>query len=241
MKYLKYFETEAAYASYKSGSDYILPNVSYVEETKGVSYAPYVTPSVTPSAPIGASIYGVDGKFYSADEWTSAGKSNSDAVGVAVSNGEHSFVIHPTAEQADIKWSSNTSVQIDGVFTTSDLHTAESDFAGESNTAAILAAVQAGTIADAPAAQYAAGITFANGKKGYIPSAGELTLAYTVLSDINSCMTAIGGIQFDMGGKYYWSSTQDRAICAWYWFDLINVVVSNGKDNTNIVRVVAAL
>ena len=192
------------------------------------------------SAPVGASIYGIDGKFYSADEWTSAGKSNSDAVGVAVSNGEHSFVIHPTAEQADIRWS-NTSVLIDGVFTTEDRATAKSDFAGESNTAAILAAVQAGTMADAPAAQYAAGITFANGKKGYLPSAGELTLAYTVLSDINSCMTAIGGTQFDMDGKYYWSSTQGTAGNVWFWNGSDLYIYGTGKYSKCIVRVVAAL
>ena len=40
MKYLKYFETEAGYTSFKNGSDYVLPNVSYVVETKGIGYAP---------------------------------------------------------------------------------------------------------------------------------------------------------------------------------------------------------
>ena len=38
MKYLKYFETEAEHASYKNGSDYVLPNVSYVEENDTVFY-----------------------------------------------------------------------------------------------------------------------------------------------------------------------------------------------------------
>lgn len=38
MKYLKYFKTEANWTAYKDGNDYILPNVSYVEETKDVSY-----------------------------------------------------------------------------------------------------------------------------------------------------------------------------------------------------------
>lgn len=38
MKYLKLFETEAGYASYKNGSDYVLPNVSYVEENDTVFY-----------------------------------------------------------------------------------------------------------------------------------------------------------------------------------------------------------
>ena len=42
MKYLKYFDNVSAYEAYKNGSDYILPNVSYVVETKGVSYEPKI-------------------------------------------------------------------------------------------------------------------------------------------------------------------------------------------------------
>ena len=41
MKYLKYFETDAAYASYKNGSDYVLPNVSYVLDGSKLFYNPY--------------------------------------------------------------------------------------------------------------------------------------------------------------------------------------------------------
>ena len=38
MKYLKLFENIQQYESYKNGSDYVLPHVSYVKETKGVAY-----------------------------------------------------------------------------------------------------------------------------------------------------------------------------------------------------------
>ena len=38
MKHLKLFENVKQYESYKNGSDYVLPNVSYVKETKGVTY-----------------------------------------------------------------------------------------------------------------------------------------------------------------------------------------------------------
>ena len=40
MKYLKRFEKIQEYESYKNGSDYVLPNVSYVKETKGMAYEP---------------------------------------------------------------------------------------------------------------------------------------------------------------------------------------------------------
>lgn len=38
MKHLKLFENTKQYESYTNGSDYVLPNVSYVKETKGVRY-----------------------------------------------------------------------------------------------------------------------------------------------------------------------------------------------------------
>lgn len=38
MKYLKYFEEVSAYEAYKNGSDYVLPNVSYVEENDIIFY-----------------------------------------------------------------------------------------------------------------------------------------------------------------------------------------------------------
>ena len=194
-----------------------------------------------PATPVGASIYGINGKFYSADEWTASGKSNEEAVGVAVSDGEHSFVIHPTAEKSGLMWSSNISVTIDGVFTTTDVATAKGDFAGAANTTAILAAVQAGTIADAPAAQYAAGITFANGKTGYLLAAGELELVNHYLSDINSCLTAIGGTALSIGGNNCWSSTQHSDRSVWRLPYTGKGVLSSDKDNTYYVLVVSAL
>lgn len=89
------------------------------------------------------------------------------------------------------------------MFTTTTTSIAKADFAGEENTTAILKAVADGIIADAPAAQYCAGITFAHGKTGYIPSAGELTLAFTVIDDIDNCLAAIGGKRFNMTGYDY--------------------------------------
>jgi hypothetical protein len=44
MKYLKYFEQASAYEAYKNGSDYVLPNVSYVVESDSVDFNPYIPP-----------------------------------------------------------------------------------------------------------------------------------------------------------------------------------------------------
>lgn len=45
MKHLKLFETSAQYESFRNSEDYVLPNVSYVEETKGVAFNPNVAPA----------------------------------------------------------------------------------------------------------------------------------------------------------------------------------------------------
>jgi hypothetical protein len=39
MKYLKQFNAEVEYASYKNGNDFITPNVSWVKETNSVKYS----------------------------------------------------------------------------------------------------------------------------------------------------------------------------------------------------------
>ena len=40
MKYLKKFNTITEYDQFKSGSDFVLPNVSYVEKIKDVAFSP---------------------------------------------------------------------------------------------------------------------------------------------------------------------------------------------------------
>lgn len=45
MKHLKYFETEAEYNAYKNGSDFVLPNVSYIEEIDGLMFNADVAPA----------------------------------------------------------------------------------------------------------------------------------------------------------------------------------------------------
>jgi hypothetical protein len=42
MKYLKYFKEASEYTEYKSSSDYVTPNVSYVVEGNFVDYKAYV-------------------------------------------------------------------------------------------------------------------------------------------------------------------------------------------------------
>ena len=45
MKYLKYFEDASAYEAYKNGSDYVLPNVSFIEDVAVVMFNPNAKPT----------------------------------------------------------------------------------------------------------------------------------------------------------------------------------------------------
>lgn len=51
MKYLKYFKDASVYEAYKNSDDYVLPNVSYIEDSNVVMYNPKsINPNVKPNA-----------------------------------------------------------------------------------------------------------------------------------------------------------------------------------------------
>lgn len=70
MKYLKYFQTEAERSTYKSSSDFILPNVNYVVESDSVEFNPYVAPVLQKAGDI---VYYVNGglKTIGYADWSS--------------------------------------------------------------------------------------------------------------------------------------------------------------------------
>lgn len=252
MKHLKIFKTDAEYNS----ATLELPNVSYIENDGEIIYTSKTvvpTPPPVVTAPVGASIYGLDGEFYSAEEWTASGKNNTDAVGVAFSDGEHSFLMHP--DIGECSWSSSN-VTVSGVTTIEEQEWESdavfNDFAGKSNTEAILAAVQNGTIVDAPAAQYATSATFLDGRKGYLPSAGELnviTKSEASLRQVNDCYIALGksntlspGDPEGLNNVSIWTSTQYSSDEAHYYMTGADWMMMSGpKDRDSSVLVFASL
>lgn len=240
MKYLKYLQTTNDFESFKNSESYILPNVSYVVETKGVSYEPYVPPfEIEIPSPYTewARIQHKNGTLYTVEEWlaakTAGTVTNADANGVAVLYSKYAVcphVIHPKNSTDYLIWS-NTSVKVSGVTTTTGGYSAARlDVNGRANTEAILAAVTAGTIADAPAAQYCAGVTFANDHQGYLPAAGEVKAWQDNKTAVNACMDAIGGDK--VAEKGFWSSTQTTDTIAWIW-DYYNKELKNTSKTYN--------
>lgn len=164
------------------------------------------------SAPHGVYIQRSNGKLYLVNEWNTDW--NNEANGVAVKGYGSSFVIAPTATSST-QWS-KTGTLVSGCTTTTDEEEAKSDYYGKNNTDYIIA--QFGTN---PSVQYAANYcnsyTFKNGKKGYLPSLGQLNKISEKVSEVDACMDKINGtlIVLSETNTQYWSSTQYNATSAW--------------------------
>ena len=190
-----------------------------------------------------ARIQHVDGTLYTAEEWlaaeTAGTVTDADANGVAVLYSKYAVcphLIHPKYATDKKQWSSNTSVVVPGVPATTDKTVARLDVNGQANTDAILTAVVAGTIADAPAAQCCAETIFANGQQGYLPAIGEIQAWQDNITVINVCMDAIAADYVNSYPKYIWSSTQYSAKQVWFWNSSNNGSSDCPKDPYNYVR-----
>lgn len=197
MKYLREFETPSDVNGWRLSESHINPNVVLVASTNSILY--------DVSALDGVLIQHIDGSLYSTNEWTNGGYSNDEANGVALIADNCKFVIAKVS-LGQLAWSPNNNVAVDGVMLTSDTVTAQTDYAGETNTALIAAGVTSG------AAYSCANYAFPNGQKGYLPALGELKEALSYKSDIDSAMTIIGGTSI---GDLVWSSTQNSNSYAW--------------------------
>lgn len=145
------------------------------------------------------------------DNWSF---SNDDASGVAVKTDNCAFVI-AKEEQTSIKWGGYGTL-IDGCTTTTNSNTAKIDYNGKQNTNAIVS--QLGT-SETYAARYCKEYIFLHGAQGYLPALGELYEVYQNKTEVNACMSLIGGkALFDNSITRRWSSTQYNSDQAWYLY-----------------------
>ena len=179
-----------------------------------------------------AAIQHKDGSLFSPEKWlafkTAGLVTDADANGVVVLYSKSAVcphVVHPIASPNNPSSIYNgceawckSSVKVPNVTTTTDRAAALLDVNGKANTEALLAAVANGTIDDAPAAQYCAGVTFANGQQGYLPAAGEVQAWIDNHTLVTACLEAIGGTSLT-SARTVWSSTQADATYA-YNFDM---------------------
>ena len=193
----------------------------------------------------GVAILGTDEKLYDVEEWSTSGKSADDAVGVVVSDGEHRFMIHPTAEVCDERlnyfWVDDSCydgfsydlfyklfhemTSYFGSTSCENYYEASKDFNGHRHT---LEYESASKDAEFPYAantlpgyiNYCRKTMFRNGCPGYLMSAGEITLIYKHITEVNECLNAIGGIPMDMNENIYMTSSIQYLgyeIYSWAW------------------------
>ena len=203
MKYLKKFATE---------SDVFLldsPNIVLVEDTKRVLY------NVRPN---GVFIQHINNKLYSADAWSAQGFAKEEANGVAVIDSACSFVISKdgVAGNATNTWG-GSGLEITNTISAATIEEAVLDYDGLNNTLNIVNDCRdykddAGIIG-APSAEACKNYIFPNGQVGYLPSMGELQVAYNWKTDIDAAMALIGKPVYV--GTYLWSSTRYSQFYAW--------------------------
>lgn len=137
------------------------------------------------------------------DNWSF---SNDDASGVAVKTDNCAFVI-AKEEQTSIQWG-GYDILVNGCTTTTSESTAKKDYNGKQNTSAIINHLgPSGNYA----ARYCVEYTFPHGVQGYLPALGELHQAYLNKSEVDACMSLIGGNALgasSISNYKKWSSTQ---------------------------------
>lgn len=203
--------TRSAYTTAKSNRTLICPNVAMItDENNKIEYL-----ANNPSADIGiASWEGGVRKFYSLAEWNAL-ETKPTALGVYVFTEDSQFIIHASSGANMYKYT-DTEYLIPGVSAKSGLN----DFAGKTNTAAILDALNNELIANAPAAVWANGLSFEDGTAAYVAAAGQVNLIGLNLTDINNCRTALSQSTFTFAnGKTWYTSTQANASQAYVWFN----------------------
>ena len=132
----------------------------------------------------------------------------------------------PTScEKASSAWSSSISVSVTGA----SGWAARAVGRGQTNTTAIIAAVTATTITDAPAATFADGLSCGSKTDWFLGSLGEMKLMYDNLQGVG------GFVELN-----YWSSSEGNAGDAWSQHFAYGSQNGNPKDSTGYVRPVRA-
>ena len=148
----------------------------------------------------GVYIEGINGKFYTVDNWKGGSVANS----VIVANGNVKFRIALTEERKMMNGKYNAPLENYMTGTTSET-VAMTDYNGAGNTANILKATILSTYY---AASYCDSFVFPDGKtKGFLPSLGQWKLVYRNKAAVNAALSKCGGTAMSTSNSYYWSST----------------------------------
>lgn len=184
----------------------------------------------------GALIVDVNGMFYSENEWKASGVDNDDADGVAVSDGQHRFIL---AKKQFSGANGGKGTVVPEQFTAADAATALTDFSGKANTDAMIAA-----LSSSAAHTIRGRADFPSGQQGYYGAAGEWQMVQDRRNLIKSLLAAIGAddLVTSVAGCEYLTSTQLDDDEEWYYhFGTDNTVYRIDKDRSEYIRALAEL
>lgn len=150
--------------------------------------------------------------YKTTNEFTQSGLPTSDAVGALLVTNNVAIVIQKGISGM-LEWSTASQL-VEGVTTSTDSAIAVQDFKGKANTEAIIKAHGQ----NAPAAYYCSNYTFGNGKKGYLPSLGEMHEIELNMTNLRNILNAINTDSENISySKEYWTSTQKDEYRAWIY------------------------
>lgn len=196
-----------------------------------VTFEPYTLQNV----PNGVYIIDTDNLLYPRANWDTA--NNANAMGVAVISNNCRFAISKI-QGGSLIWG-GYGTTINGIVTTADSSIAMKDYDGRGNTDKIIAQLGA---ANAPAANYCKNTSglFPDGRQGYLGSLGEWMEAYNNKSEVDACMSLIGGDVINTD-YYHWTSAQ-RSDSRSYVLAWDGGTVGNGsKESERPVRAFLSL
>ena len=149
----------------------------------------------------GIYIEGLNGKFYTVDNWHGGNDANS----VVVASGDVKFRIALTQAPSYMTMGMVDSAPLNDYMTALDYDAALSDYDGAGNTAKIIQSEYcSGTTY---AAGYCNAFTFPDGKtKGYLPALGQLHLVCANSEALNTALSVCGGTVIPTE-SWSWSST----------------------------------
>lgn len=162
---------------------------------------------------LGVFIYTTDGSLIESTGWSTSGKSLSDVVGIAVLTADHQFVIAP--ESLGTKKIFNTSKGCTGLSTITSNSVAKQRFEGAADTDVMVQSTNYGT--DTTYAAGAAKAYSRGGKSWYLPSCGELQVAYDNKAAVDAALSACGATAMDTN-NYHWTSTYYGPYSSYFYF-----------------------
>lgn len=173
-----------------------------------------------------------DKTYKTAKEFTDSGTDIKDVIGTLLVT-DNAAIVVANYNAGLFHW--GPSVLVDGCTVANDTTTAVQDFAGATNTAAIMKATGSSS---QTAAYICYNYIFGNGRRGHLMSAGEGAVIQKMIFTIQVLMNQIG-IKYSSvidSRNYYWTSTQISASRV-YRYNFYESTTSDGikDENSNYV------